>query len=51
VETNRPIFADHLGKPLNKKLYFLSDGIFPGGGIPLPASILTDRSQKRTPCG
>jgi Domain of unknown function (DUF6431) len=33
-----------------KKLYFLSVGFSSGGGAPLPASILADRSGKRDPC-
>ena len=33
-----------------KKLYFLSVGFSSGGGAPLPASILADRSRKRNPC-
>ena len=34
----------------SKKLYFLSVGFSSGGGSPLPASILADRSGKRDPC-
>ena len=34
----------------SKKLYFLSVGFSSGGGTPLPASILADRSGKRDPC-
>jgi len=36
--------------PCSKKLYFLSVGFSSGGGVPLPASILADRSGKRDPC-
>ncbi len=35
---------------VGKKLYFLSGGFSSGGGVPLPASILADRSRKRNPC-
>lgn len=34
----------------SKKLYFLSVGFSSGGGLPLPARILADRSGKRDPC-
>ena len=34
----------------SEKLYFLSVGFSSGGGSPLPASILADRSGKRDPC-
>jgi hypothetical protein len=35
---------------VGKKLYFLSVGFSSGGGAPLLASILADRSRKRNPC-
>ena len=34
----------------SEKLYFLSVGFSSGGGVPLPASILADRSRKRNRC-
>jgi hypothetical protein len=35
---------------VGKKVYFLSVGFSSGGGAPLPASILADRSRKRNRC-